>query len=84
MVVKKRGRPKKKLTEATVTALTARPEPDFVDLMETVMIRETFSVTEFEDEALQQHNQCDNLDLVTEIKVEDTSLNEMETAEDTF
>ncbi|XP_038116505.1 zinc finger protein 16 isoform X2 [Culex quinquefasciatus] len=74
VVAKKRGRPKK--------LVETMPEPEFVDLMETVMLRETEPIEVEYDAGEQQQVQLDDSELVSEIKVESTSFEETEATEE--
>lgn len=58
------------------------PEPEFVDLMETVMLRETEPIEVEYDAGEQQQVQLDDSELVSEIKVESTSFEETEATEE--
>lgn len=73
-MAKKRGRPKK--------LVETMPEPEFVDLMETVMLRETEPIEVEYDAGEQQQVQLDDSELVSEIKVESTSFEETEATEE--
>ncbi|XP_039433305.1 zinc finger protein 629-like isoform X2 [Culex pipiens pallens] len=76
VAVKKRGRPKKKIV--------VMPEPEFVDLMETVMLRETVPIkVECDAGEHAEPAQLDSSELVSEIKVESTIFEETETTDKT-